>query len=114
MRINYYNKKWIIYYRVISDSSGFDSLCTRDMRIYAQANDGNVFHYRDKSELEADIIVRLGIENGGFYSIRLPHTERPLSSRPVSSIVRVWFSQSCPGKTNKSRTVSWPIFNVTD
>lgn len=37
----------------------FESLCTRDMRIYAQANDGNVFHYRDKSGLETDIIVQL-------------------------------------------------------
>lgn len=37
----------------------FESLCTRDMRIYAQANDGDVFHYRDKTELEADMIVSL-------------------------------------------------------
>lgn len=37
----------------------FEALCTRDIRIYAQANDGDVFHYRDKSELEADLIVRL-------------------------------------------------------
>jgi predicted AAA+ superfamily ATPase len=37
----------------------FDALCTRDIRIYAQANDGDVFHYRDKSGLEADLIVRL-------------------------------------------------------
>ncbi len=37
----------------------FESLCTRDMRVYAQANDGDVFHYRDKSELEVDLIVRL-------------------------------------------------------
>jgi predicted AAA+ superfamily ATPase len=37
----------------------FESLCTRDIRIYAQSNDGDVFHYRDKSELEADMIVRL-------------------------------------------------------
>lgn len=37
----------------------FESLCTRDIRIYAQANDGDVFHYRDKSGLEADLIVRL-------------------------------------------------------
>jgi len=37
----------------------FESLCTRDIRIYAQANDGDVFHYRDKSELEADMIVAL-------------------------------------------------------
>jgi predicted AAA+ superfamily ATPase len=37
----------------------FESLCTRDIRIYAQANDGDVFHYRDKSGLESDLIVRL-------------------------------------------------------
>ncbi len=37
----------------------FESLCTRDIRIYAQANDGDVFHYRDKNGLESDLIVRL-------------------------------------------------------
>ncbi len=37
----------------------FESLCTRDMRIYAQANDGEVLHYRDKNGLEADMIVAL-------------------------------------------------------
>lgn len=37
----------------------FESLCTRDVRIYAQANDGDVFYYRDKSGLESDLIVRL-------------------------------------------------------
>jgi predicted AAA+ superfamily ATPase len=37
----------------------FESLCTRDMRVYAQAKDGSIFHYRDKLGLEADIVVRL-------------------------------------------------------
>lgn len=37
----------------------FESLCTRDLRVYAQASDGEVFHYRDKSELEADLIIKL-------------------------------------------------------
>jgi predicted AAA+ superfamily ATPase len=37
----------------------FESLCTRDIRVYAQVIDGDVFHYRDKSELESDLIVRL-------------------------------------------------------
>jgi predicted AAA+ superfamily ATPase len=37
----------------------FESLCTRDLRIYSQVIDGGVFHYRDKSELESDIIVKL-------------------------------------------------------
>ena len=37
----------------------FESLCTRDIRVYAQANDGDVFHYRDKTGLEADMIISL-------------------------------------------------------
>lgn len=37
----------------------FESLCVRDMRIYTQANDGEVLHYRDKSGMEADMILRL-------------------------------------------------------
>lgn len=37
----------------------FEALCTRDIRVYAQNNDGDVFHYRDKSGLESDLIVRL-------------------------------------------------------
>ncbi len=37
----------------------FESLCTRDLRVYAQANDGGIFHYRDKSELESDLVIKL-------------------------------------------------------
>jgi predicted AAA+ superfamily ATPase len=37
----------------------FESLCTRDIRVYAQAIDGDVFHYRDKSGTESDLIVQL-------------------------------------------------------
>ena len=37
----------------------FESLCTRDVRIYSQAIDGDVFHYRDRNGLESDMIVRL-------------------------------------------------------
>jgi hypothetical protein len=37
----------------------FESLCHRDMRIYAQAIDGDIFHYRDRNNLEADMIVEL-------------------------------------------------------
>lgn len=37
----------------------FESLVARDLRVYAQVSDGDVFHYRDKDKLEADLIVRL-------------------------------------------------------
>jgi len=37
----------------------FESLCTRDLRVYAEAIDGQVFHYRDASGLESDTVVCL-------------------------------------------------------
>ena len=37
----------------------FESLCDRDLRVYAEANDGRVFHYRDSSGLEADAVIVL-------------------------------------------------------
>lgn len=36
----------------------FESLVTHDLRIYAQANDAKVYHYRDSSGLEVDAIVQ--------------------------------------------------------
>lgn len=37
----------------------FESMCIRDLRIYAQSMYGRVFHYRDKNDLEADAIISL-------------------------------------------------------
>ena len=49
----------------------FEALCTRDIRIYAQHNDGDVFHYRDKSGLEADLIVQLRNGSWGAIEVKL-------------------------------------------
>ena len=49
----------------------FESLCVRDMRIYAQVNDGEVFHYRDKNDLEADIIIYLRDGRWGAIEVKL-------------------------------------------
>jgi len=49
----------------------FEALCTRDIRIYAQHNDGDVFHYRDKSGLEADLIVQLRDGRWGAIEVKM-------------------------------------------
>jgi predicted AAA+ superfamily ATPase len=36
----------------------FESLVTHDLKVYARANDAEVFHYRDSSGLEVDAIVQ--------------------------------------------------------
>lgn len=53
----------------------FESLCIRDLRIYAEANDGQVFHYRDKSGLEVDAIIALNDGRWGAVEIKLGNTE---------------------------------------
>jgi uncharacterized protein len=49
----------------------FESLCIRDLRVYAQSIDGEVFHYRDKSGLEADAIVHLKDGRWGAVEIKM-------------------------------------------
>jgi len=49
----------------------FESLCIRDLRIYAQAINGNVFHYRDKSGLECDAVIHLRNGSYGLVEIKL-------------------------------------------
>jgi len=49
----------------------FESLCIRDLRVYAQALDGEVFHYRDKSGLEADAIVHLKDGRWGAVEVKM-------------------------------------------
>ena len=53
----------------------FESLCTRDMRIYAQINDGDVFHYRDKTGLESDMVVCLRDGRWGAIEVKLGNKE---------------------------------------
>ena len=42
----------------------------RDLRVYAQALDGAVYHYRDQTGLEVDAIVDTG-EGWGAFEIKL-------------------------------------------
>lgn len=49
----------------------FETLCVRDLRVYADANDGDVFHYRDKNGLECDAVVHLRNGNYGLIEIKL-------------------------------------------
>ncbi|MCL1887245.1 MAG: DUF4143 domain-containing protein [Betaproteobacteria bacterium] len=49
----------------------FESLCIRDLRVYAQVNDGEVFHYRDKSGLEADAIIHLKDGRWGAVEVKM-------------------------------------------
>ena len=53
----------------------FESLCTRDLRIYADTIGGSVFHYRDKYNLEADVIVSLKDGRWAAIEVKLGHKQ---------------------------------------
>jgi predicted AAA+ superfamily ATPase len=64
----------------------FESLCTRDIRVYAQAIDGDVFHYRDKSGLEADLIVRLRDGRWGAIEVKLGNKQIEEAAKNLLSL----------------------------
>ena len=47
----------------------FETMCVRDLRVYAEALNGKVYHYRDKSGLECDAVVHL--RNGQYGPIEI-------------------------------------------
>ena len=53
----------------------FESLCDRDLRIYAEAIDGQVFHYRDGSGLEADAVIVLNDGRWAAVEVKLGSKE---------------------------------------
>ena len=49
----------------------FESLCVRDLRVYAAKLRGTVYHYRDKTGLEADAVVVLDDGRWGAVEVKL-------------------------------------------
>lgn len=49
----------------------FETMCVRDLRIFAEALDGNIYHYRDKNGLECDAVIHLRNGKYGLIEIKL-------------------------------------------
>lgn len=49
----------------------FETLCVRDLRVFAESLNGKVYHYRDKSGLECDAVVHLRNGQYGLIEIKL-------------------------------------------
>ena len=49
----------------------FETMCVRDLRVYAEALNGKVYHFRDKSGLECDAVVHLRNGQYGLIEIKL-------------------------------------------
>ena len=49
----------------------FETLCIRDLRIYAESIKGKVYHYRDASNLECDAVIHLRDGSYGLVEIKI-------------------------------------------
>ena len=49
----------------------FETLCIRDLRIYSEALNGKVFHFRDRNGLECDAVIHLRNGSYGLVEIKL-------------------------------------------
>lgn len=66
----------------------FESLCTRDMRIYSQANDGEVYHFRDKNGLEADMIIALNDGRWAAVEVKLGNKQTEEAAKHLQELAR--------------------------
>ena len=49
----------------------FENLCVRDLKVYAESINGNLYHYRDSSSLECDAVIHLRNGSYGLVEIKL-------------------------------------------
>ena len=49
----------------------FETLCIRDLRVYAESIKGKVYHYRDANDLECDAVIHLRDGSYGLIEIKL-------------------------------------------
>ncbi|MCM1518734.1 MAG: DUF4143 domain-containing protein [Pseudoflavonifractor sp.] len=76
--------------RLLSDFNTFgflfESMCHRDLKIYAQANDGDIYHYRDRNGLEADIIVALKDGRWGAIEVKLGNKQADIAAETLTNL----------------------------
>lgn len=65
----------------------FETLCIRDLRVYAESNNGSVYHYRDSLGLECDAVVHL--RNGSYGLIEIKLGGDKLIEEGVLSLVKL-------------------------
>lgn len=53
----------------------FETLAIRDLRVYADALDGKIYHYRDKNNLECDAVIHLRNGSYGLVEVKIGGAE---------------------------------------
>ena len=67
----------------------FESIATRDIRVYAGAIGGNVYYYSDSTGLEVDLIVELEDGSWGGIEVRLGENEVEKASKNLLKLASI-------------------------
>ena len=65
----------------------FETLAVRDLRVYADAIDADVYHYRDKSNLECDAVIHC--RNGKYGLVEIKLGGESLIDKGVESLLKL-------------------------
>ena len=63
----------------------FESMVVRDLRVYAQATDADVFHYREKGGLEVDAIIQANDGRWAAFEVNWARAGRPGRPEPTEA-----------------------------
>lgn len=66
----------------------FENLCLRDLAVYAEANGGSLYHYRDNSGAEIDAIIETPDGSWGAFEIKLGEYQVEEAATKLKSICR--------------------------
>jgi predicted AAA+ superfamily ATPase len=64
----------------------FESLCVRDLKVYASVSQANVYHFRDASGLECDAVIEYPDSSWGAVEIKLESARESQGIRSLSKI----------------------------
>ena len=75
----------------------FETLCIRDLRVYAESINGKVYHYRDANDLDCDAVIHL--RNGSYGLVEIKLGGDNLINEGASNLKRM-YSKIDTGKMN--------------
>jgi predicted AAA+ superfamily ATPase len=67
----------------------FESICSRDVRVYAQSLDGEVYHYNDSSGLEVDLIIELRDSRWAGIEVKLGENEVDKAASNLTKLAKI-------------------------
>ncbi|MDR1405035.1 MAG: DUF4143 domain-containing protein [Candidatus Methanoplasma sp.] len=85
----------------------FESMCERDLDIYASASYGRLYHYRDGRGNELDAVVEMPDGRWGAFEIRLGTNQIDEAAKNLVKIDRIFRSEGS-GRNSSVSYAEWP------